>query len=631
MKKRIISFILTAVMLLGMVILPATAASTPFKDVKEGKWYTDAVKYVYENKLMNGMTDTTFEPDTPMNRAMLVTVLYRAEGEPAATGTTPFKDLKASWYKKSVAWAYENKVVNGTSDTTFSPLTPITREQIATIFYRFAQFKGRDTSAKANLNTFPDGSKVSKFAKDAMSWAVAEGLITGTKSGDKTLLDPKGNATRAQVATILMRYLESEPKSLQDKIDAMLDRYLCITHGDINIMLNYTGASVKEENVARILRSIAHLSDDVTITFDDFETNVKEEYQGLGDGQYCGVKELEVIFSDPSTGEEVTEYLNFSFRKVLPSGDAGYPDGALGICPEDRNPEFVEAGRKLDAPAILEERKTYDYDGEFTEAGIESFFRNMTGLTDAGTYPFHITGATLEEIAAGEPFYASFEDTLAPDGRADMIWVRAVLRPTLESMIENRISELACAAHDTLYFIGGTSSSVTPESLGAAIGQTFGCDAEILDGFEDFWGDYQPQGNGITVGGDLDIKFTRGDDTYEREIHLAVTKQIYFTYTGAQEGCALGYCWDDVPGEIKAAITVMDSYENGSVAVTSEQMNAEYLEVFFRQETGLDDSVYSFYSSEIQDGKVNVCFRYVDPVTGQVYGTGAVVTLEGLE
>ncbi len=113
---------------------------------------------------------------------------------------------------------------------------------------------------------------------------------------------------------------------------------------------------------------------------------------------------------------------------------------------------------------------------------------------------------------------------------------------------------------------------------------------------------------------------------------MCVTKQIHFTYTGAQEGCALGYCWDDVPGEIKAAITVMDSYENGSVAVTSEQMNAEYLETFFRQETGLTDSVYSFYSSGIgEDGKVDVCFRYVDPVTGQVYGTGATVTLEGLE
>ena len=87
MKKRIISFILTAVMLLGMVIIPAAAASTPFKDVKEGKWYTEPIKYVYDNKLMNGMTDTTFEPDTPMNRAMLVTVLYRSEGGPATTAT----------------------------------------------------------------------------------------------------------------------------------------------------------------------------------------------------------------------------------------------------------------------------------------------------------------------------------------------------------------------------------------------------------------------------------------------------------------------------------------------------------------------------------------------------------------
>ncbi|MBQ3901089.1 MAG: S-layer homology domain-containing protein, partial [Clostridia bacterium] len=554
------------------------------------------------------------------------------EGEPATTAVTPFTDLKAGWYKKSVAWAYENKVVNGTTDTTFSPTTPITREQIATIFYRFAQFKGRDISARANLNTFPDGSKVAKYAKEAMTWAVGEGLITGTKSGSQTLLDPKGNATRAQVATILMRYLESEPKSLQDKIDAMLDKYLCVTHGDINIQFGYTGATVTEENMANILKKIARLDDRCTVTFDDFITDIKEEYQLYGDGQYVPIGELDVTFADPETEETVTVPIKFSIRKILPSGAAGFPNGALGICPEDRNPEFVEAGRKLGAPAVLEERKVYAYDGEFTEAGIESFFRNMTGLTDAETYPFCISEADLAQIAAGEPFYASFVDKDAPDGRADMIWVRAVLQPTLESMIENRISELECAAHGNVYFIGGTSSTVTPEALGAAIGQTFGCDAEILDGFEDFIGDYQPQGNGITVGGNLEVLFTRGEETYTTELQMCVTKQIYFTYTGAQEGCALGYCWDDVPMEIKTAITVMDSYENGSVAVTSEQMNAEYLETFFRQETGLTDSIYAFYSSEIgEDGKVNVCFRYVDPVTGQVYGTGAVVTLEGLE
>ncbi|MBQ3901356.1 MAG: S-layer homology domain-containing protein, partial [Clostridia bacterium] len=178
-----------------------------FKDVKPGKWYTEAVDYVYTYELMNGMTDDTFAPNADMSRAMLVTVLWRAEGSPAPKGSAPFTDLKAGWYKDAVAWAYENKIVNGITETSFAPDSSVTREQIAAIFYRFAGFKGRDVSGAADITKFPDGSKVSKYARPAMSWAVADGLISGTKIGGADYLDPKGNATRAQVATILMRYL----------------------------------------------------------------------------------------------------------------------------------------------------------------------------------------------------------------------------------------------------------------------------------------------------------------------------------------------------------------------------------------------------------------------------------------
>ena len=178
-----------------------------FKDVLPKKWYTEAINYVYTYELMNGMTADTFAPDADMSRAMLVTVLWRAEGSPAPKGTSPFVDLKAKWYRESVAWAYENNIVNGTSVTTFSPDQSITREQIAAIFYRYAEFKGQDTAATVDITSFPDSSKVSKYAKKPMSWAVAEGLISGTKIGGKNYLDPKGNATRAQVAMILMRYL----------------------------------------------------------------------------------------------------------------------------------------------------------------------------------------------------------------------------------------------------------------------------------------------------------------------------------------------------------------------------------------------------------------------------------------
>ena len=191
------------------VIIPKLVDTTVvFKDIKANKWYTESVNFAYNTGLMNGMTETTFEPNSPMSRAMLVTVLWRAEGSPAPAGATPFTDLKSKWYKNAVAWAYENGIVNGMTATTFGPDVSISREQIATIIYRYAEFRGDEVSARASITSFPDASKVSKWAKDAFSWAVAEGIISGTKSGNTTILDPKGNATRAQVATILMRYLE---------------------------------------------------------------------------------------------------------------------------------------------------------------------------------------------------------------------------------------------------------------------------------------------------------------------------------------------------------------------------------------------------------------------------------------
>lgn len=145
---------------------------------------------------MNGVTATAFKPDDPMSRAMLVTVLYRSEGEPAPRGTAPFKDLKADWYRNAVTWAYANKIVNGTSATTFSPDSPITREQIATIFFRFAEFTGRDTSSRKDLGQFPDSEKTAGYARDAVSWAAAEGLIAGVKVGDKNYLNPKDPSFR---------------------------------------------------------------------------------------------------------------------------------------------------------------------------------------------------------------------------------------------------------------------------------------------------------------------------------------------------------------------------------------------------------------------------------------------------
>ena len=172
-----------------------------FIDVNAGNWYHEAVDFAVTEKLFNGMTETTFEPNTAMTRAMLVTVLYRAEGSPSVSGVrNPFSDVfKGQWFHDAVIWAAKEGIVNGTTEITFSPNASITREQIAAILYRYAG----SPEVSGNLYQFTDALSVSEYAVDAMTWAVNEEIIGGI-SGK---LCPKDNATRAQIATILFRYL----------------------------------------------------------------------------------------------------------------------------------------------------------------------------------------------------------------------------------------------------------------------------------------------------------------------------------------------------------------------------------------------------------------------------------------
>lgn len=181
-----------------------------FADVNFDAWYLDSVGYAISHGLMNGTSDTEFKPNADMDRAMLVTVLWRLEGSPASSGGHSFTDINADWYADAVSWAYNNGIVTGTSATTFSPDTPVSREQTATILYRYAEYKNQSTDASAELSDFPDEVKVSDWARSGLSWAVGEGFINGTSEGNgkPAYLTPKGSASRAQVATILMRFCD---------------------------------------------------------------------------------------------------------------------------------------------------------------------------------------------------------------------------------------------------------------------------------------------------------------------------------------------------------------------------------------------------------------------------------------
>ena len=184
------------------------SGTLPFTDVKTGDWFYEAVQYVYDKGMMTGVSADRFAPASTTTRGMIVTILYRLENEPAVSGGSAFTDVESgAWYADAVAWAAANDIVNGTSATTFAPNSPITREQMATMLYRFAQYKGMDAvTLQENLTGYPDGGQVSDYAIPAMNWAVGQGLIAGMENGT---LVPQGSATRAQVATILMRFCES--------------------------------------------------------------------------------------------------------------------------------------------------------------------------------------------------------------------------------------------------------------------------------------------------------------------------------------------------------------------------------------------------------------------------------------
>ena len=197
--------------------IPATGSvdvTQMFTDVTKN-WAYPGIQYCVTHGIMGGMGDGTFAPTGTTTRAQIVQILYNLEGTPAVSGTTPFTDLTANWYKPAILWAYQNNVVAGTSPTTFAPDQPVTREQIAVILtqYMFHVLKMERTWTPADLSKFPDGANVSGWAKEAMQDAVALGLINGTKAPDGLVyLDPQGSAARQQVATILMNFCQNVKK-----------------------------------------------------------------------------------------------------------------------------------------------------------------------------------------------------------------------------------------------------------------------------------------------------------------------------------------------------------------------------------------------------------------------------------
>lgn len=243
LRYKFLSVIIACLMMVG-IIQPAMAAdSTGFTDVDPDAWYADAVAWCRENEIMSGTSDTEFSPDAPMSRSMLATVLWRIEGRPVVNYYMDFSDVEEeNWYTEAVRWAASERIIDGYGGGVFGTNDPVTREQLATILWRYA-----DSPTAEPGDAFADAADVSSFAVTAVRWAKANNIISGVGGNH---FDPKGGATRAQVAVILYRYLAGKTGGEQDA-SKVLVAYFSRT-GE-----NYSVGTISEGNTAVIAKIIA--------------------------------------------------------------------------------------------------------------------------------------------------------------------------------------------------------------------------------------------------------------------------------------------------------------------------------------------------------------------------------------
>ena len=288
-----------------------------FRDVPADAWYYDEVEFAVKQRLMNGVSDQFFEPEEPMTRCQLVTVLWRFEGSPKGA-TNRFTDVENGiWYAAPVSWAAEQGIVSGVGNGRFDPNGSITREQLVTIFYRYSQMRGLPTHARADLSVFPDQDKVSSWALEAMQWAVSVGLITGNAYSGNVWLDPQGNATRAQVSAIFMRYIE-----------------------------DYVYAEV--EPVVAVITDLSGIAD---------ASYGEAAYAGVQN--YCETNDIRYGYYQP-TGDSVEEYVAAVEQAILEEATVvvlpGYMFGAVILEVQDVYPSV-----KFIALDVLESDLTTDY------------------------------------------------------------------------------------------------------------------------------------------------------------------------------------------------------------------------------------------------------------------------------
>ncbi len=356
--KKIISLILTALMLVGSVATAAVAADgSPFGDVSEKRWSYDSIIYVYENNLMDGVGGGKFDPAGTMTRGMVVTVLYRMYGSPEVEFENAFTDVKAGrYYSNAVIWAKNNSIVNGVSEGKFDPSGKITREMLATMLNRYAEFDGKEFRPTGTLDKFPDASRVHSYAKDALTWATGKRLITGIRSGKDDLLDPRGNATREQFATILKRFLEADLEfPLQYNTPVVMNHYTEKEYPLVEDADVYVAVNGSDSNTGTIDAPVA--------TFDRAVERVRE------------------IKGEKTEGDIVVAFKTGDYGPLsvsLTSVDSGTPEQRIVYCKYGDGDVTFNNGLDVTEDAfedLNEEEKTYfnvNYTDRIKKADVSS-------------------------------------------------------------------------------------------------------------------------------------------------------------------------------------------------------------------------------------------------------------------
>ena len=384
MKKRILSLLLTLLMLAGTVLLAQSVAASQFTDVSEKRWSYNDIMYTYGKGYMNGYPDGSFKPEESMSRAMIVTVLYRMEGEPEVTAKNPFGDVKSGkWYTDAVIWGADMGIVSGISKTQFGPEEKVTREQLVTFFARFAEnVRSYDISKTADLSAYTDSGKISSYAKDYFAWAVATGLVNGKTA---TTLDPRGNATREQFAVILQRFdntvfeyqlLYNEPQTISRYTEK---EYPLVKDADI-----YVAVDGDDGNPGTLDRPVA--------TFErakEMVRGLKDNTDATADGKIVvafkagnyGNLNIEFTAEDSGTDELPIIYCAYG------DGEVNFNNG-ISVTEEDFEPITEEEAETLFDPKYSSDIYKYDLKGKMTAEEVSSaLLFNESGLLNLARYP----------------------------------------------------------------------------------------------------------------------------------------------------------------------------------------------------------------------------------------------------